>query len=265
MQKHFFVLICLATMLFSQACSKTWQTTNAPSEDIVGINIFKKGEFLNADEQLALEINQKEATEFDLSVQQSAPVIRNKDPLVIQITKNQTLQLSSPYNGVVFDIFGDNFAGGKFKVSWPIESDFGFLVLPDQSNRVLGIQHMFGDGTVGPDGLAAANGFEALSKFDGLQSNGGYSLSQRNQKIDQKDEVFSKLRIWIDKNRNGSSESFELFTLESLGVVSISLEYDNRFYERDEFGNIIALKSTVLQKDGSSRRMFNLWLRYIDL
>ena len=37
--------------------------------------------------------------------------------------------------------------------------------------------------------------------------------------------VFVYLLVWIDTNKNGISETGELYTLEDLNIVSISLNY----------------------------------------
>lgn len=257
-------------MLTTLACSKGFEQTEDIGEYAQSSHIFKKGETLQAGDPMVLEISQSEAPEYDLSVQQEAPppppppVVTNKDPLIIQISANSKLQLSNPFQGVLFDIFGDNFSGGKFRVSWPLDDNFGFLVLPNKDGQVPSIHELFGDGTLGPDGYMALNGYDALEKYDGLLSPGVFSLGQRNKVIDKNDVVFSKLRIWLDKNHNGVAEASELTSLDQSGIRAISLRYDSKYSEKDEFGNIIAFKSKIVSSDGSDRVMFNLWLRYIN-
>ena len=41
--------------------------------------------------------------------------------------------------------------------------------------------------------------------------------------IDEKDEVYSKLLVWQDKNSNGISEADELKSLKDIGITSVSL------------------------------------------
>ncbi len=64
--------------------------------------------------------------------------------------------------------------------------------------------------------------------------------------IDERDAVYSLLRIWIDENHDGICQPNELHPLPELGVYSISLNY--RFSRRtDEFGNVFRYRSTVNQ------------------
>jgi hypothetical protein len=71
-------------------------------------------------------------------------------------------------------------------------------------------------------------------------SNGG----NNDGVIDARDRVYSSLRLWIDDNHDGISQSSELFTLSQLGVRSISLAYreDRR---TDAFGNIFRYRAKI--------------------
>jgi hypothetical protein len=83
-----------------------------------------------------------------------------------------------------------------------------FLVLPNKKGRVESIKELFGD-------YKAKDGFAALSKHD----------LNKDKRINKDDKVFSSLRLWLDKNRNGIQEDDELATLEEYGVETIYLEY----------------------------------------
>ncbi len=232
-------------------------------------NVFEKSADLSDDESYSIELRQQESSDYGITIGVGAvpppppptPVAINSDPLVIQIIPNSNLLLSNPANGVVFDIFGDNFAAGRRKVSWTIGYAFAFLALPDENQKINNINQLFGDRTVGPDRKIAAHGFDALQKYDGYLGEGNYSLTQRNYVLDKNDAFFSKFRLWIDKNRDGQSSADELQSLEQAGITSINLRYDAKYSERDQHGNIIAHKSHAKKQDGSTALVFDLWLR----
>jgi len=173
------------------------------------------------------------------------------DPLVIRVGDiDDSLQMSSIHQGVCFDILGDRGAHVPKRTSWIQNPNYMFLVLP-KNGQVNGIDQMFGNGSHGPDGELAAHGFEALAKFD-LNHDGV---------IDAKDDVFSHLRLWSDKNRDGVSQAGELFTLENMGIVSLTLSYDPSFSEVDQFGNAAKFKSTAATADGGAYLLFDLWMQ----
>ena len=62
--------------------------------------------------------------------------------------------------------------------------------------------------------------------------------------IDEKDAIFFQLRLWIDSNHNGISERDELFSLPSMGINSISLDYQES-RRTDEFGNVFRYRAKV--------------------
>jgi hypothetical protein len=43
--------------------------------------------------------------------------------------------------------------------------------------------------------------------------------------IDEKDTIFSRLRLWQDSNHNGASESSELHTLPELDIAALHFDY----------------------------------------
>lgn len=62
--------------------------------------------------------------------------------------------------------------------------------------------------------------------------------------------MFSKLRLWQDKNHNGVSEQDELGTLVRFGVERIDFDYwlSNR---RDQYGNRFRYRARVYGSQGS--------------
>lgn len=189
-------------------------------------------------------------------------------PLIIHIDRPSQpaapLALTSPDLGIFFDILGANARPTpheKRRISWISTTNaMGnyFLVLPDANGKVLGVDHLFGDNTLGPDGQFAANGYEALRKWDGRLSSGQYGLT-RDGYITAYDEVFSFLRLWSDKNGDGVSDASELFYLSQLGISAIDLFYDGTYREVDAYGNQIMFKSVAHGNDGTFHAVFDIW------
>jgi len=109
--------------------------------------------------------------------------------------------------------------GVKF-VYWPEKKAPGYFLAVDELNtgKVVSNKQLFGESA------EYKNGFESLKRFD----------SNSDGVIDSKDKVFSKLVLWQDANGNGISEKKEIVSLESKGVVSISLKYDDN--HKQSFG-----------------------------
>jgi len=182
-------------------------------------------------------------------------------PLVIQLPDPgqapAPLDLSSPLDGVWFDILGKNSLPAphtKKQISWltpRARLTNYFLTLPDANGEVRGIDQLFGDNTFGPDGRFSANGYEALRKYD-LNGDGV---------IDRRDPVFPALRLWADLDGNGVADRTELSTLASRRVEMIDLNYDASYFESDRFGNQIRYKSVVKTTDGELHLIFDIWFR----
>lgn len=191
----------------------------------------------------------------------------NCSPLVIQIGE-QTLAFTDPRtHSVSFDILGQRAKPQphtEIPVSWLAPESLAtnyFLVLPNEQGQVLGIDQMFGNNTFGPDANSpfATNGFEALLKYDGLDFNGQVLPEAKDKRIDAKDPIFARLRLWHDLNGDGRAQVSELVQLSSVGIVSIDLKYNADYIEPADFGNVIYTKSTVDLSDGSFRPIFDVW------
>lgn len=170
-----------------------------------------------------------------------------KDPLIIDLGR-KGIELTSLDDGVHFDLDKNGFAE---KTAW-IGSEDGFLALDRNENgKIDNGGELFGDQVTLKDGSTSSEGFEALAELD----ENGDGL------IDKNDSEFANLRVWIDANHNGVSETDELKTLEELGITSISLDHTNKSETDSSTGTIVSESSTVTFADGSVRDISEHWFK----
>ena len=84
----------------------------------------------------------------------------------------------------------------------------------DNGNELFG-NHTISNTAYGYTDKKATNGYEALKAYD---------LNGDNA-IDEKDEIFNKLKIWKDTNSNGITDEGELSSLADNNIKSIDLNY----------------------------------------
>lgn len=160
--------------------------------------------------------------------------------------------LSDTKDGVLFDVFG---TGEMIPISWTTKgSGDGWLALPDPATgTVTRLSQLFGNLTPQPP-AAHPNGFLALAVYD-QPLNGGNA----DGIISAEDEVWSKLRVWVDSNHDGISQPDELLTMEQAGIVWISLEH--RFDPHtDQWGNVYGLEGGLCRSAGK-QTIWDVWLR----
>lgn len=150
------------------------------------------------------------------------------DPLVINLKDNP---VSVSDQSFLFDIDGD----GKDETIARMNSDSGFLALDKNGDGIINDgNELFGTKT--------GNGFKELSEYD----------SDDNGWIDESDEVYEKLKVWI-KDENGNDK---LISLKDADVGAIYLgNAKTTFNVTDDTNDLKArVRSTgvYLHEDGSA-------------
>lgn len=156
-------------------------------------------------------------------------------PIILD-TEGEGFHLTSASGGVSFDISG---TGHPIQIAWT-DSQYrnAFLALPGPDGLVHNGKDLFGNFTPQPESLHP-NGFLALAQYD-KPENGGND----DGVIDERDSIFSRLRLWIDENHDGICQPNELYKLPEEGVYSLALGYFESG-RTDEFGNRFRYKARV--------------------
>lgn len=166
-------------------------------------------------------------------------------PIVIDIAGNG-FAMTNVANGVNFDFNGDGVSG---RISWTAaNTDDAWLALDRNENGVIDKgAELFGDITSQPTPPVGEkrNGFLALAEYD-KPTNGGSLDGQ----IDNRDAIFSRLKLWQDRNHNGISEQNELQNLSQSEIRIIELNY-RESRRTDEHGNRFKYRAKVRDAQGA--------------
>ena len=76
-------------------------------------------------------------------------------------------------------------------------------------------------------------------------------------KVDAQDAQFADLRLWVDANTDGLTQSGELKTLAEVGVAGLMVSYDESRIAQN--GNILDGAGSFVKTDGSVGRMSDAW------
>ncbi|MFA6076028.1 MAG: hypothetical protein WCV63_07795 [Negativicutes bacterium] len=129
------------------------------------------------------------------------------DPLALDLDGNG---IAFTKNSAYFDLGTDGFAE---RATWIGKGD-GLLTLDiNGDGKINNGSELFGDAMKKKDGTLAKDGFDALTDYD-LNKDG---------KIDANDEIYSKLKVWVDANGDGITDAGELKTLAELGIKQLNL------------------------------------------
>jgi len=165
----------------------------------------------------------------------------SNSPIVIDISGNG-FDLTNATNGVLFDLDSN---GNKEWLAWTsVNSDDAWLAFDRNNNGLIDNgRELFGNFTSQPPS-ATANGFIALEVYD-RTIKGGNGDGQ----IDNRDDVFARLKLWRDINHDGVSQANELNSLPELGVSILELDYKES-KRTDEHGNRFRYRAKVKDAQG---------------
>ncbi|MBQ3512401.1 MAG: calcium-binding protein [Lachnospiraceae bacterium] len=168
-----------------------------------------------------------------------------RDPLIIDF-KTTGIDLCSLTDGVNFDLDNNGYAE---KTAW-IGTEDGFLALDRNANGCIDNGgELFGDQVDIGEGRLSSSGFEALSILD---DNG-------DKVIDEKDECYSKLLIWVDVNHNGYSEANELNSLTYYEIKEIQLNHTEGSMVDESTGTMLSESAKVVYQNASETTISEFW------
>jgi hypothetical protein len=233
------------------AALKTSQVAALSTANLVALSTDQIGAFTSA-QSFALTTTQVEAlTSAQIGAFSTVPVggvsatqaLHLGTPLVLDLN-GDGVKTRSISEGTTFDLFAN---GNKVNTGWVSASD-GLLVLDrNHDGAVNDGSELFGSATTLSNGTKAADGYAALRDLD----------SNADGVIDAKDAAFADLKVWVDANSDGVTETGELKTLQDLGISSISAQAT--VDPSKDNGNYIGLTSTYQTTDGATHAAADVW------
>ena len=139
------------------------------------------------------------------------------DPLVLDLNGDGVRLTDYGSNPVLFDIDND---GGSRELSGWVSPEDGLLVHDLNGNgRIDHSGEIFSEyygGTSSPEGGTRPfrDGFAALASLDG----------NHDHRFGPADAAWDNVRVWVDADHDGQTDSGELRTLDSLGISYIDLD-----------------------------------------
>jgi len=158
-----------------------------------------------------------------------------------------TLCQQSPTCPIILDLNGDgihttglgdpvrfwtDYEGAIESTAWTApNTEEGFLWIDLNEDHVAQVSELFGSRMTRPNGDRYPNGYEALSQYD-RQEFGG----DGDGRITSRDRVWSRLKLWVDRNHDGISQSTEISVPAAHGIIALNLNRA-RAYAYDVNGN----------------------------
>lgn len=128
------------------------------------------------------------------------------------------------------------------------EIEDGFLVVPNADGSITSAKNLFGSEMkvkVGEEEKTFANGFETLIALAGKDCQ---SEDPKKHYLGPWDgELYSqKIKVWVDKNRNGIADDSEVIALADARVAAINACHVVYANEKDKYGNSTELRAPFL-------------------
>jgi hypothetical protein len=172
-------------------------------------------------------------------------------PILVD-TAGDGYELTDSESGVAFDLNANDVPE---YIAWTkADSDDAWLVLDRNGNGLVDDgTELFGNATPAYKDQAyptSDNGFTALQMLEHPEYGPGF----HDGIIDASDAVFSHLRLWFDRNHDGTSQPDELVSLDSVGLVAIETEYKES-QRRDRYGNLFSLRANSVWRNDEGKRV----------
>jgi hypothetical protein len=174
-------------------------------------------------------------------------------PILID-TAGDGYRLTSAQDGAVFDIDADGMTVEKIAWTEPGGDDAWLALDRNGNGRIDSGEELFGSRTPAYADMQeprTEQGFDALALLEGPS----YGASTPDRIIDARDAVYSRLRLWFDRNHNGVSEPDEFMSLADAGVVAISSAYKENA-RRDRYGNKFSLMGRALFRGAEGQEIW---------
>jgi hypothetical protein len=171
------------------------------------------------------------------------PLLQLGTPLVLDLN-GDGVSTTGYSQGVKFDLFA---TGEQVQTGWVSSSD-GLLVLDrNHDGSINDGSELFGSSTTLSDGQRATDGYQALRDLD----------SNHDGAISADDAAYNELRVWVDANTDGVSNTGELRSLGDLGITKINLNAS--VSGALDHGNLVGLTSTYETSDGATHAAADVW------